>query len=956
MLKTSVARRHPVASFARVFVLAFAVACGGSTNPGFSTDDEGGAGAGGSSLSDASTSKDGAGGARLDGQSDSIGRNDTVSPPEGGGSGGTGTGGAAGSRADAGPDGASGRGGAAGSSGSGGAAGSGGFGGTGGTSGSGGAAGSGGAGSGGAAGDAGLPDVTIPPDASADQFDGSIVRDAGIRIDAPSSCDKPARAGGLFDDGNLAELAGVAHVTSGLTIKSAGLPDLGFLRCLQTVDGDFAIQDSDSLVTVQLAALQNVSGALRVEMNPSLTTIRLPALSNLGQSQGQSLVISSNVLVTSIAAPLLVNAPAAVWLVGDGANATAPTSLDLGALTTVGGKLAVNGNYRLETLAGLSHLATVSGDLAIVENIRMVEASLPALTTVSGSLKVNQQSMLSTIALPLLTTVGQEGLISVDFSGNAGLTSISVPSLTAVPAAFNLYNSRFAQGTADPFAIDFRALKTIGGPFSMSNVGDVENIGGFTALTSVGGQFTFDSVWAARSCAFPALATVGGSFGVLFNSALETAAFPSLASVGEGLRFHANFALSTIALPELKTVGVDQEVSVSFWQLSHLTSLSVPKLVSTPAQFFIAGLGDELPTSATTKIDFAALETVTGNFGISGLLRLASLGGFPALKTVTGDFGASSNPALVSVAFPALASVGGGVWFTDGDALSTISLPALKTVGHDAGGSGQELSLRFENLPALTSIAMQQLTEIPSTFYLRNASTAIDATKTLALDFPALTHIAKILEITETPRLRTLGGLAALAAVDGSILIHDNTGLQSVTLPALANVGGAIRIEQDEALSTIALPALKTIGQFETYSISFARLLSGTSIALPQLTTAQADVVFDEIGGAMPSPGTFTLDVGGLTTVGGYLALQKIYHLQRATFPKLASVRGFGIVQNDELTELSPPTSTATISLGSLDVVANAALPTCIANAFAMLFSGPNPPNIRDNKADACGG
>ena len=77
--------------------------------------------------------------------------------------------------------------------------------------------------------------------------------------------------------------------------------------------------------------------------------------------------------------------------------------------------------------------------------------------------------------------------------------TVRAPSLTALPAAFNLNNTRFVQGTSDPLAIDFRALKTVGGLFSMYNVGDIENIAGFAELTSVGGQFTFDSVWAARS-------------------------------------------------------------------------------------------------------------------------------------------------------------------------------------------------------------------------------------------------------------------------------------------------------------------------------------------------------------------------------------------------------------------------------------------------------------------------
>jgi hypothetical protein len=85
---------------------------------------------------------------------------------------------------------------------------------------------------------------------------------------------------------------------------------------------------------------------------------------------------------------------------------------------------------------------------------------------------------------------------------------------------------------------------------------------------------------------------------------------PVLSSVGGGVRFHANFDLVTVALPALATVGLEQDESISVWQLSHLDSISMPKLLSTPAPVYLTFSGDELPASAAMTIDFGALETV----------------------------------------------------------------------------------------------------------------------------------------------------------------------------------------------------------------------------------------------------------------------------------------------------------------------------------------------------------
>jgi hypothetical protein len=87
------------------------------------------------------------------------------------------------------------------------------------------------------------------------------------------------------------------------------------------------------------------------------------------------------------------------------------------------------------------------------------------------------------------------------------------------------------------------------------------------------------------------------------------------------------------------------------------------------------------------------------------------------------------------------------------------------------------------------------------------------------------------------------------------------------------------------------------------------------------------------------------------------LVIDHVHNLVRiAEFSKLTSVKGeFVISVNEALTELPPPASMVTIT-GSLQIVYNPSLPTCMAKSFAMSVSGSGPTTVSDNKVDACGG
>jgi hypothetical protein len=879
----------------------------------------------------------------------------------------TGSGGAAGARVDAAAGGAAGR---SGSSGAGGVAGSAGASGSGaGDAGGGGAAGSGGT----SEPDGGADADAAWPDASSDTIDdSSLDHTADAPNDAATGCKGPAAAGGLVDDATITRLEGVTHITGDLTLSLTNTQELSALGCLESVDGTLWIQKGELLVTASLPRLQTVSGAVRVDRVPSLTTILLPRLSSVGQSAGISIAIDNLYSLTSIAIPVLGTAPGTLLVrdngngdpgdggngdAGDGGNGDAgdggnrvpagPLSLDFQMLTAVGG-LELIGNGGLHSLDTFSHLASISGNIAVQRNGAVVSASFPNLATVSGSVSFKDQAELARISFPELTTVGQSGDISLLFGLLPSLTSISAPKLAATPANTEFFSLGGARShTTDPLALDFRSLMSVGGLFYMQDLPSLVATEGFSALASVRGMFSLIGLTHLERLAFFALATVGRNIVLVGDDALTVAAFPALSKVSGAIDIGYSDELRDIALPVLATVGQDwlDPISIRCQYLLRLRSISAPSLVSTASSVLIDGVPTELPISGTTALDFQSLKTIEGRLVVTDMPRLTSLTGFSALTTIGGDVAVSWNSALTSATFPALTTIGGdieiswnsaltsatfpnltrvsgGMLVTNGAQLSSIALPALSSVGQ---ARTQGWSLHFEALPALTSLAAPALVTTPAGALLRGVG------------------------------LRELDGLGQLTSVGGSLVLFDNGSLESVVLPALANVGGLLEVDAAAALSTISMPALTTVGQENGYSINFSRLPKLTSISLPSLTKTLATILFRSGGDASPSPGSLTVDVGTLSSVGGGLWVHWLWNLQRLALPRLVTVNNdMVIADNQVLAELVAPAPTAVVN-GFLQVTGNPALPMCSAKAFAASCAVAGNTLVGANKPDACG-
>jgi hypothetical protein len=182
---------------------------------------------------------------------------------------------------------------------------------------------------------------------------------------------------------------GCTEITGDLRIEGNGLADLDGVAPIERIGGELSITRTDSLTSVALPRLMTV-GTLTVEVNDALSSLSLPALTKTG-----SFVISSNKALTSLSLPKLTTADGIGNMMTSGIMDNAALAhLDLPRLTTVGSGLLISYNLELTSLAGLSTLTTVGGDLYVVGNAGLTALGLPVLTDLRGNLIIEDNAEL----------------------------------------------------------------------------------------------------------------------------------------------------------------------------------------------------------------------------------------------------------------------------------------------------------------------------------------------------------------------------------------------------------------------------------------------------------------------------------------------------------------------------------------------------------------------------------
>ncbi len=360
------------------------------------------------------------------------------------------------------------------------------------------------------------------------------------------------------------------------------------------------------------------------------------------------------------------------------------------ACTTLEGSITISNGFDWKMLID-SGCTGIAGDLVISapEVVHLTGAS--PLQTIGGSLVVVDQVSLVELSLPSLAHVEQDILVT-----GSGLTALGFPALTSVTGRIGIGPSAALFTDPNPAisAISFPVLTTAGSI----------DVGGDNTLTSlllpelaaVGGDLAVHDALLLPGLSLPKLTEVAGAIRLDRLPALLTASLPLLRLARGGLDVSYCGILPSLSLPALTTV----EAHLQVMQNTLLTSISLPLLATVPGLLLVTG-NDALPS-----LSLPQLLTVGGDLrlgfspalGTVSMPLLGSIGGslmvfdlslpsltltLPALLTIGGDLSLYDNPGVITLSLPQLGSIAGGVDVHNNPVLASVGLPALTIVGLD---------------------------------------------------------------------------------------------------------------------------------------------------------------------------------------------------------------------------------------------------------------------------------
>ena len=359
------------------------------------------------------------------------------------------------------------------------------------------------------------------------------------------------------------------------------------------------------------------------------------------------------------------------------------------------------------------------------------------------------------------------------------------------------------------------------------------------------------------------------------------AVFSCLCEVGGDVSITGNTALSSLGgLERLGTVGGDVSIENNDLLPDYTGLSSLETITGT----LTVGTGNAL---ITDMVGFDTLTSV-GNLDISNT-GLTSLDGLESLETVVGDFTLSGNESLISVeGLSGLTSVGGELYIYNNDLLPSLTgVEQLSSVGgtlsvygvdgipdlhpfsglRSLGGlyvSACDLNTDLSGLEGLTSISgsvsvlsnnvqtsltgLENVTDIGGDLYVNS----VNLTSLQGLN--GLTHVGG--DFTFYSGIVTdLQGLNALQSIDGTVeLVGPFSSMQG--LDALSTIGGYFFVQTSNSGATfVGAETLTSVGSsVDWYGMGSLQGLSGLS----------------SIGGTLRVSGpTDYTGLSSLTTVGG---------------------------------------------------------------------------------------
>lgn len=366
--------------------------------------------------------------------------------------------------------------------------------------------------------------------------------------------------------------------------------------------------------------------------------------------------------------------------------------------------------------------------------------------------------------------------------------------------------------------------------FVIINGDDIYNLDSLSGLLKIHGNLTIGG----ESNSNPLLDSlnglsgiewIGGNLAILNNdSAIFSNLLPNLDSIGGNLTVNENDWLPTIVgLNDLIWIGGDLNINNNH-RLSYFDFLQNLNYIG--GSF---NLGIFMSGSEWYPVDFSGMESldsIAGNFNMTGAYKIGSFGGLDNLSYIGGDFIVTNDFNLTSFdGLDNLNFIGGNLYISDNYNLSSIS--GLATI--TSLDSGLYI-IHNVNLPLLDGLS--NLTHVGSDIEIRNNDflsaisefSLLDSVHDLNISnniilqsisgFESIEYVGGNFSIRDNPVLPDLSAFEQLSKVNGSVIItHNDLFINLNQLSNLGEINGSLRLEyNDELIDLEGLEGIDSIG------------------------------------------------------------------------------------------------------------------------------------------------
>ena len=514
------------------------------------------------------------------------------------------------------------------------------------------------------------------------------------------------------------------------------------------------------------------------------------------------------------------------------------------------GDITITGNTSLENIT-FDSLLSISA-LSLTNNSDLISVSAPILDSATSYITVENNTVLETVSFPLLEQITN----NLRIEQNPRLSNILLDSLNYVSGFLKIMNNDLLT------ELSLISLTGVGNDVNLSDNDRLEMIS-MNATDTINGQFLILNNELLEVLDTPVLSLLNGNAQILNSGADLAVNMSSLQNVSGNVHLRDN-DLSSVLLSNLRTV----EFSLTVYNNSSLDDLSLSSLETVGSDFLIHS------NSALESLNTDVFEQLDGSFNIYNNAQLEDIS-VPALSLVDGAFNVYNNPSLESVQgmllnsiqgnldihnnavlhtsiFPLLTHINGGLYMYNHNLLDTLSLPSLQ----------QALLLQVYANPIITE-----------------------------LDLPSLHTLSSLCFIYNNADLTQID-LGDLTTTGGELNIRTNYQLNQLKLDSLTEIGGNVSIQHVH--SSIQLPLLTQVGGNISLSDSTV-----TQLDTPLLSSMNGNLTLRNNAG--PS----TLSMPNLSATVSYVTIENNTEITRIQLPQLAEATNINIHHNDDVISIS---------------------------------------------------